>query len=189
MQVSLSLGLIHQSGLLSKPYHRVYFEGEDRARVEKLPNTKLRIPISMRLHYFLGDRIIVRTFYRYYRDTFGLDAHTINLEVPIKITNFITFQPFYRIHVQRASSYFAPYQEHQPNAQYYTSDYDLSSFTSQYLGAGFLYSPAKGISKFKLSKKARKSFIFREIQVRGGSYRRTDGLKSMLVSAGVSFLH
>lgn len=189
MQVSLSLGLIHQSGLLSTPYHRVYFEGEDRARVEKLPDTKLRIPISMRLHYFLGDRIVVRTFYRYYIDSFDLEAHTLNLELPIKITNFIAFQPFYRIHIQKATSYFAPYQEHQTDAQYYTSDYDLSSFTSHYLGAGLLYSPAVAISKFKLSKKARKSFLLHEIQLRGGSYQRTDGLTSLLVSAGVSFLH
>ena len=84
LQVSFSLGLIHQTGLLSTPYHRVYFDGENLPRVEQLPGTKLRFPVSMRLHYFLGDRIIFRMFYRYYWDTFEVEAHSINLEVPIK---------------------------------------------------------------------------------------------------------
>ncbi len=189
LQASISLGAIIQTGLLSAPYHRVYFQDEDLPRVERLPDTKYRIPVSLRLHYFLGDRIIFRTFYRYYWDSFGIESHTINIEIPYKITNFISFQPFYRVHFQKGTKYFAPYKEHDSNQEYYTSDYDLSSFTSHFIGVGLRYSPALGIGKFKLSKKAKKSFIFREIQLRGGSYRRSDGMKSMLVSCGLSLLH
>ena len=189
LQGSLSLGFINQFGLLNTPYHRVYFEGEDLPRVERMPDIKIRIPASIRLNYFIGDRIILRSFYRYYWDTFGVEAHTINLEVPIKITNFIAFQPFYRIHLQTGSKYFAPYLGHDLDAEYYTSDYDLSTFTSHFIGAGFKYSPAMGISKFKFRTKAKNSILFREIQLRGGSYRRSDGMKSMMVSCGFSFLY
>ena len=188
LQGSISLGVIYQMGLLNTPYHRVYFEGEKLPRVEKLPDERVRIPLSMRLNYFLGDRFVFRTYYRYYWDNFGINAHTINLEVPIKITNFIALQPFYRFHQQHGSRYFAPYLEHDHNAEYYTSDYDLSSFTSQFFGAGFKLSPAMGISKFKLYAKARSSIIFREIQLRGGSYWRSDGLRSMLLSCAFSFI-
>jgi len=188
LQGSISLGFIYQMGLLNTPYHRVYFEGERLPRVEKLPDQRLRIPLSIRSNYFLGDRIIFRTYYRYYWDTFGIKAHTINLEVPIKITNFIALQPFYRIHRQEGSKYFAPYLGHDHDAQFYTSDYDLSTFTSQFFGAGFKLSPAMGISKFKLYAKARSSIIFREFQLRGGSYRRSDGLKSLMLNCGFSFL-
>ena len=189
LQVSAAIGLIYQTGLLNAPYHRVYFEGEDLPTVERLPDQKFRMPVSARLHFFLGDRFIFRTFYRYYWDTFGVEAHTINLEMPVKITNFIAFQPFYRVHFQNASRYFAPYKKHDPAAEYYTSDYDLSSFTSHFLGAGLKISPALGISKFKFRSKARKSVLFREIQLRAGAYRRTDGMKSLLVSCGFSFLY
>ena len=188
MQASLSVGLIYQTGLLYTPYHRVYFEGERLPRVEKLPDERIRMPVSMRLNYFLGDRFVFRSYYRYYWDTFGLDAHTINLEIPIKITNFIALQPFYRIHLQNGSRYFAPYLGHDPDAEFYTSDYDLSTFTSHFIGGGFKYSPAMGISKFKLSAKAKRSFLFREIQLRAGQYRRSDGLKSMQISCGFSFI-
>ena len=189
LQASLSLGLIHQFGLLNTPYHRVYFPEEDLPRVEQLPDKRFRMPASIRVHSFIGDRFILRSFYRYYWDTFGIKAHTFNIEIPYKITNFIAFQPFYRIHFQEGSKYFAPYREHDPNAEYYTSDYDLSSFTSHFIGAGFKYSPAMGISKFKLRAKARKSYIFREIQLRAGSYHRSDGMTSMMFSCGFSFLH
>ena len=188
-QASFSLGIIHQFGLLNTPYHRVYFEGEDLPRVERLPDNRFRFPTSVRLHYFLGDRIIFRSFYRFYWDTFGIAAHTVNLEIPVKITNFIAIQPFYRIHLQTGSKYFAPYLGHDPNAEYYTSDYDLSSFTSHFVGAGFKYSPALGIGKFKLRSNARNSILFREIQLRAGHYQRSDGMQSMLISCGFSFLY
>ena len=188
-QFLLSLGFIHQFGLLNTPYHRVYFEEETLPRVERLPDIKYRIPVSLRFHYFLGDRIILRTFYRYYWDTFGIAANTIGIETPIKITNFIALQPFYRFHAQQGSKYFAPYKMHEPDAEYYTSDYDLSSFTSHFFGAGFKYSPAMGISKFKLRSKAKNNIVFREIQLRGGAYQRSDGMRSLLVSCGLSFFY
>ncbi|MCK5701905.1 MAG: DUF3570 domain-containing protein [Cyclobacteriaceae bacterium] len=189
MQASISLGMIIQTGLLSAPYHRVYFKDEELPRVERLPDIKYRIPVALKVHYFLGDRFIFRSFYRYYWDTFGVKAHTFNIEIPYKITNFFSFQPFYRIHIQKSTRYFAPYKEHNSSAEFYTSDYDLSDFTSHFIGAGLRYSPAMGISKFNLSKKTKKSFIFSEIQLRSGSYHRSDGMKSMLFSCGFSFLH
>ncbi len=189
LQTSISAGIIHQFGLLNTPYHRVYFEGEDLPRVEQLPDQRFRIPTSIRLHYFLGDRIIFRGFYRYYWDTFGVQSNTINIETPIKITNFIAFQPFYRLHMQDGSKYFAGYLEHDPTQEYYTSDYDLSTFNSHFYGAGFKYSPALGIGKFKLNKAAAKHFLFREIQLRGGHYRRSDGMSSWLLSCGFSFVY
>ena len=76
-----------------------------------------------------------------------------------------------------------------PNSKYYTTDYDLSSFTSHFIGAGFKYSSAMGIGKFKLFKKIDKSFIFREIQLRAGSYHRSDGMNSIQVSLGTNLLH
>ena len=71
---------------------------------------------------------------------------------------------------------------------FYMSDYDLSSFSSHFAGAGFKYSPALGIGKFKLSKKANRPFIIRELQLRVGSCYRSDGMISMLVSLAASFL-
>jgi hypothetical protein len=189
LQASVSSGFIYQTGLLNTPFHRVYFENEDQPTVERLPDKKLRIPMSVRIHYFLGDRIIFRTFYRYYWDTFDVVAQTISLEMPIKITNFIVIQPFYRFHWQQGSKYFAPYKVHQPEEEFYSSDNDLSTFSSYFVGAGFKYSPALGIGTFKAKNDGGRSLVFREVQLRGGSYRRSDGLNSWLISCGFGFLY
>lgn len=189
MQGALSAGIIRQAGLLNTPYHRVYFPTEDLPRVEHLPDQRWRLPVSVRLHYFAGDRLVIRSFYRFYWDTFGIRAHSVQVELPLKITNFISLAPFYRVHIQEASRYFAPYKMHDPTDQYYTSDYDLSSFTSHFVGAGFTYAPALGIGKIKASKNTQKSMLFREIQIRGGRYWRSDGLHSLMISAGFSFLY
>lgn len=33
---------------------------------EKIPDTRLRIPLGIRASYLLGDNVIIRAYYRYY---------------------------------------------------------------------------------------------------------------------------
>lgn len=133
-----------QQGLLSTPFHRMYFSNGSET-VERLPGSRMKLPIGLRLHYFMGDRVILRTFYRYYIDDWGMQAHTINLETPIKLTSFASISPFYRFSHQTAVRYFAPYGQHTATDRYYTSDYDISGFTSQFLGAGVRLAPPGGL--------------------------------------------
>ncbi len=189
MQLSILIGLIYQNGLLSAPYHRVYIDNENLPRLERLPQNKFRYPLAFRLNYFVGDRVIIRSFYRYYRDDWGMSAHTINFEIPLKITNFFSVYPFYRYHHQTAVRYFAPFAMHQPDDHFYTSDYDLSAFSSQFAGGGIRYAPAFGIGKFRLSASAKKYFTFKELGLRIGAYRRSDGLRASIYSFNLGFLH
>jgi hypothetical protein len=80
--------------------------------VEKLPDSRLKTPISIRASYFAGDHLILRGYYRYYQDDWGMTAHTISLEPVIKPTAFFSVSPFYRFYSQQATKYFAPYQQH-----------------------------------------------------------------------------
>ena len=82
MQVLLTVEPAFQQGLLSTPFHRMYFT-DGSETVERLPGTRLKLPVALRLHYFFGDRVILRSFYRYYVDDWGMQAHTVNLETPI----------------------------------------------------------------------------------------------------------
>jgi hypothetical protein len=144
MQGSIAMDLVYQSGYLGLPFHRVYLNtGKDT--VENLPSQRFKFPIGIRLNYFLGDNIIIRTYYRFYIDNWGMVSHTANIEVPVKITPFISISPFYRYYVQKAVNYFAPYQKHTTSDQYYTSNYALASFSSQSYGAGFRIALPKGI--------------------------------------------
>lgn len=186
LQASISWEFIFQNGLLSTPFHRVYFVEQDTAKIEKLPSDRFKIPLSLRLNYFMSDFLVLRSFFRYYHDNFGIKAITASLEPRFKPSPFFTFYPFYRYHFQTAADYFAPYKQHRLSANYYTSDYDLSRFDSHTFGLGLHWSPLYGISRFHLfSKKG--ITVFRSIDLRYTHYRRSDGLIANLIGLDFGF--
>lgn len=158
----------YQNGLLATKYQRVYFnDGSERA--ETLPDKRLKIPLGVRANYFIGDNLILRSFYRYYQDDWGLKAHTMELETAIKLTPFFSISPFYRFYSQNAVDYFAPYAEHNAAENYFTSDYDLSKFTSGYFGAGVRLAPPKGVLGIQ---------AWKSVEIRYGHYNRSNGLNA-----------
>jgi len=172
LQVLISAEIIQQSGFLSLPFHRVYFTDQS-VHAEKLPDMRLKIPLGLRLSYFLGDRIIMRLFYRYYTDDWNLSSNTAGVEIPVKLNTFFSISPFYRFYAQHAARYFSPYETHEHGVDFYTSNYDLSQFTSHFMGAGLRYTPLHGLFGLK---------YLNMIEVRYGLYDRSDGLKSSIVS-------
>jgi hypothetical protein len=176
LQVAFLLDVVEQHGYLGLPFHRVYFtDGTDS--VEKLPSNRFKLPLGFRLNYFLGDRVILRTYYRYYVDSWGLRSHTANLEVPVKITPFFSISPFYRYYIQTAVNYFAPYEQHLKTESYFTSNYSLSAFSSQFFGAGIRLAPPKGIFNTHLA----------TLELRYGHYTQTTDLVSDVISLNLGF--
>lgn len=176
-QVVLIAEPVYQTGLLATKYQRDYFT-DGSERVETLPDSRIKIPVGIRANYFIGDRFIIRSFYRYYQDNWGLKAHTIDLEMPIKITPFVSVSPFYRYYTQNAVDYFAPYGMHNPNETYFTSDYDLSEFNSNFYGAGIRLAPPKGVFGVQ---------NWNSIEIRYGHYQRSNDLQSDQISLHLKF--
>ncbi len=166
---------VYQNGYLGLPFHRVYFNNGTEA-VENLPSNRLKLPVGMRLNYFLGDKIILRSYYRYYVDSWGLQSHTASLEVPVKITPFVSVAPFYRYYTQTAARYFAPYEAHRQTDSYYTSNYSLSAFNSQFFGVNFRIAPPKGVFKG-----------LNALELRYGHYTQTTNLVSDVISVNFKF--
>ncbi len=187
MQASLSVDLVSQSGLLSTPFHRVYFQNQVEARVEKLPFTRLKVPVGLRFNYYVNDRFLLRTHYRFYWDDWGIMGHTASIEVPYKINRFFSIYPYYRFHTQSASTFFKPYKEHTTEFLYYTSDNDLSNITSHDIGFGLRYSPVEGIGSFRLPGKKNRLMTFKEISMRFGHYKRNPKLTANIISFGMNF--
>jgi hypothetical protein len=176
-QILLITEPTYQNGLLATKYQRVYFtNGAEQS--ETLPDHRLKIPIAIRANYFFGDRVILRSFYRYYQDDWGIKAHTIDLELPVKITPFFSLSPFYRFYSQNAVDYFAPYAQHNSAETFFTSDYDLSKFTSHFYGAGIRLAPPKGVFGFQK---------LNSLELRYGHYNRNNGLNSNQLSLHLKF--
>ena len=177
LQVMFLGDVVTQHGFLSLPFHRVYFNtGKDT--IERLPSSRFKLPVGFRLNYFLGDNIIIRSYYRYYADNWGIRSNTAGVEVPYKITPFFSISPFYRYYTQTASRYFAPYEEHSPTDQYFTSNYEYAKFQSSFYGVGLRIAPPTGVFGWQ---------GLHEMEIRYGHYTQTTSLISDVVSISLGF--
>ncbi|WP_396143242.1 DUF3570 domain-containing protein [Flavobacterium sp.] len=204
-QFSIFFDLVQQEGKLSSPYHRIYFadkpdyyfgnpsfipnyenssnEGVYRLAdaIEKLPSSRFKLPIGLRWNYYINETFVVRTYYRYYTDNWDITAHTASIEVPIKLTDKFTVSPMYRYYTQTQSKYFAQFEKHLSTEEFYTSDYDLSSFNANQYGLGVSYTDIFTSSKIW-------KFGLKNIDFRFNHYDRSDGLSSNIASLGFKFV-
>ncbi len=204
-QISLFSDIVMQKGWLANPMQRVYFADIDNYfigdaddipnytlpsnkdvfqladDIERLPDSRLKTPIGIRLNYYINDFFVLRTYYRYYFDDWGIKAHTANIEVPIKITDSFTLYPSYRYYTQSESDYFAPFDEHLSTEEFYTSDFDLSEFNSSQYGFEIKYNDI--FTKAHLWR-----FGLKTININYSYYKRNTGLKAHIISLGVKFI-
>ena len=182
LQLGISAEIILMDGLLSTPFHRVFFQngGLD---IERLPGNRLKIPASIRLNWFAADNVILRSWYRFYYDDFGIRAHTAEVEVPFKLGLNWVLGPFYRYHTQTASDYFAPFRAHPAAAAFYTSDFDLSALDSHKIGLGVRYAPPFGVLRGKFGE--RTVGLLKFLELRGSYFRRTQAeLEAVIIALG-----
>lgn len=176
-QIMFLADAVLQQGYLSLPFHRVYFN-DQTVHQENLPNSRLKFPLALRANYFLGDKLIIKTYYRFYADDWDLKSNTFNLELPVKISPFFSVSPFYRFYNQTAIDYFKPFQEHTQQNKFYTSNYDLSKFSSNFIGTGIRLTPPKGIFAFR---------YFNSVEIRYGHYSKSNGMAANIISVHLQF--
>lgn len=190
VQGSLALDFVKQEGLLSTPFQRVYFSDvadsfiEDfhlADDVERLPDSRFKIAMGGRLHWYVNETVTVRTFYRYYFDDWGINSHTAGIEVPVKITDKFTLYPSYRFYNQTMADYFAPYETHLSTEEFYTSDYDLSEYSANQFGFGVSYTDI--FTSAHLWRLGLKS-----IDLKYYKYDRDTTFSSGIVTAGFKFV-
>ncbi|WP_350292407.1 DUF3570 domain-containing protein [uncultured Croceitalea sp.] len=190
LQGSLFVDLVSQSGLLSTPFQRVYFgDANDffiddfqlADAIEQLPDSRFKIPVGGRLNYYLSDAIVVRSYYRFYYDDWGITSHTANIEAPIKLNDKFTLYPSYRYYTQTAADYFYAKEDALSTFEFYTSDYDLSNYQANQLGFGVQYKDIFNSARVFF-------FGLQTINLRYSYYDRSDGLNASIFTLGTTFV-
>ena len=177
LQIMFLGDVVAQQGYLGLPFHRVYFNtGKDT--IEKLPSSRFKLPIGIRANYFVGDNLIFRTYYRYYLDNWGTRSNTASIELAYKITPFFSLSPFFRYYDQTAARYFAPYEAHTVNDQYYTSNYEYANLHTNFYGVGIRVAPPKGVFGWQ---------NLHEMEIRYGHYSQSTNLVSDVISVSFGF--
>ncbi len=205
LQAALFFDVVAQMGMLSTPYQRVYFSDKPNYYIgyasfissyatpdnkgvyqladdiERLPTTRYKFPFGVRLNYYINEMFVLRSYYRYYLDDWGLQAHTLNFDLPVKLSQAFSITPSFRYYTQTKADYFAPYEAHLSTEKYYTSDYDLSKFTSKQYSLALNYTDI--FTGFKISKMGLKN-----INLKYSHYTRSDGLSANILSFGIKFV-
>ena len=128
--------------------------------------------------------LIIKSFYRYYADSWGVTANTFEITTPVKVSQSLRLYPFYRLLLQEQADYFDSFGKHLRTDEFFTSDFDLSTFDATKIGMGLTYTPLFGLSRFKLRKKMT---VFKSFSLRYAHYSRTDGLTADVVTIGLQF--
>ena len=205
IQISFFSDFVLQKGQLANPMQRVYFADKANFYIgkasdipnytnrknqgvfqladayEQLPESRLKIPVGTRLHFYINEYLVFKTYYRYYRDDWSLQSHTIDVELPIKISQKFTLYPNYRYYTQTAAKYFAPYEQHISSEKFYTSDFDLSQYNANQIGIGIKYTDV--FTKKKIWK-----FGLKNMSLDYNYYKRNTGLYANIVSLGAKFI-
>lgn len=205
LQMALFFDVVSQQGSLSTPYHRIYFADKPNYyigyasyipyytspdnkvvyqladEIERLPSSRLKFPAGVRLNYYLNETFVLRSYYRYYIDDWGLKAHTVNFDLPIKLSQSFSLTPSYRYYSQNQVDYFAPFDTHLSTEKYYTSDYDLAKFTSNQYSIAMNYTDI--FTGLKISKMG-----FKNLNLKYSHYSRSDGLSANIFSVGLKFV-
>ena len=148
---------------------------------ELLPDTRFKVAIGGRLNSYISQAFVLRTYYRYYSDDWGIKSNTLNLELPVKVSSSFTIYPSYRFYSQTAADHFAPYEQNISTQEFYTSDYDLSKFNANQYGIGVNYTDI--FTKIHIRNLGLKS-----IDLKYSIYERNSGLKASIISAGFKFV-
>lgn len=204
-QFSVFFDLVSQTGWLSNPMQRVYFADRENFYVgnatdidrytspentgafqladdiERLPDSRFKLPIGARFNYYVNEWIVLRTYYRFYTDDWGIGSNTLGLDIPLKFIDGFAFTPSFRYYDQTAADYFAGYEEHRSTKTYYTSDYDLSEFSAIQMGMGVRYTDV--FTEFNVWK-----LHLKNVNLKYSYYERDSGLTANIVSVGFKFV-
>ncbi|MEL6976738.1 MAG: DUF3570 domain-containing protein [Bacteroidota bacterium] len=189
-QGALFADAVVQQGLLSTPFQRVYFgdvgdffidDFQLADDVERLPDSRFKLPLGGRLNYFANDFLVLRGYYRFYWDDWGISSHTASLESAVKISDRFTLYPNYRYYTQTAADYFYEKEAALSGFDFYTSDFDLSKYDAHQYGMGIRY-------KDIFTKATILKFGLKTIEIRASKYDRSDGLDAFIVTLGTTFV-
>nr|WP_223826620.1 DUF3570 domain-containing protein [Flagellimonas sp. S3867] len=190
LQGALFVDLVSQNGLLSTPFQRVYYgdvndffidDFQLADNVEQLPDSRFKVPFGGRLNFYATDFLILRSYYRFYWDDWGITSHTASIEAPLKLTDKFTLYPTYRYYTQSAADYFYQKEDALSTLDFYTSDYDLSKYDAHQYGFGVQYKDIFTNAKIF-------SFGLKTIDLRFSKYDRSDGLNASIITLGTTFI-
>jgi len=138
---SLNYDNTTEQGYLQNPYRTMRYAvgGGFTGGPEIYPHTRTSNAAAAMLKYYLPWRAALTTQYRFYSDTWGIDAHTARLEIAQPLWKRWVLTANYRFYKQNAADF---YSDLFPSANYQNfmaRDKEISAYTGNTVGIGASY--------------------------------------------------
>lgn len=135
--------LITDQGYLNNPYRQVRYLTEDRSgydyQAEVYPETRTSNAFALKGTWFLPYRAAANLQYRYFTDTWGIDAHTVETSYVHPFESNWELDLKYRFYQQSSASFYADLFPYQDAQNFLARDKEMSSFSSNTIGLGVTY--------------------------------------------------
>jgi len=144
LMAGLNYEVITDEGFLNNPYRSVRYLDETSARgfsyqPELYPHTRTSNAIAINARYFLPYRAAIHGEYRFYTDTWGIDANTVSLGYTHPWGKRWIFEAGYRWYDQSAADFYSDLFPRADAQNFLARDKELSTFTSHMFSLGATY--------------------------------------------------
>jgi opacity protein-like surface antigen len=142
--MGLSYEAMSDQGFLNNPYRQVrYLDPTDTTRGYSLqdeiyPRSRNSNAVSLRGRYFLPWRAALHGDYRFFSDSWGINAHSAEFGIT-QPWNRWTFEGSYRFHTQNSASFYSDLFPYANAQNYMARDKQLASFVSHDIRIGAAY--------------------------------------------------
>lgn len=140
----LSLEVITDDGYLANPYRSIlidqsgskpgYFQGS-----QVYPQTRTSTAVQGQAKYYLPYRAAVTGSYRYFRDTWGIKANTVELDYTHPIGNIWIFEGRFRYYKQGHADFYSDLFPFANSQNFMGRDQDLSTSKNTTIGGKVTY--------------------------------------------------
>lgn len=142
MLLGLTYEIITDSGFLNNPYRQIrYSDGSGGVALqpEIYPQTRTSNAASINLRYYLSYRASVYGGYRFFTDSWDITADTFEIGYVHPYQEKWLFEINFRAYSQTRASFFSSLFPYINAQNFLASDKELSTFSSNSIGAGVTY--------------------------------------------------
>lgn len=144
MLLGLDYEAITDEGFLNNPYRQVRYEDPDSAigysyQPEIYPRTRSSNAVSINTRYYLPYRAALYGGYRFFTDSWGIDAHNVNIGYTHPMADSWVFDLSYRFYTQSSADFYSDLFPYENAQNFLARDKELSTFTSHTIRFGASY--------------------------------------------------
>lgn len=142
--LGLDLEVVTDEGFLQNPYRQNrYIDPNDPTdflyQPERYPETRTSFSVATRALYYLPYRASIRGEFRYFSDSWGIDAQTFELAYVHALNPRWTLEGRARYYVQDEADFYSDLYAFEHSQTHLARDKEMSAFSGTTLGGGVVY--------------------------------------------------